>query len=58
LNINWTCNPGGELLTFDAGPLQARLYKGSGHFALVGPALQTRTHAHVILFAPPAGPRT
>src|SRR5215470_18072797 len=54
LNINWTFNPSGEFLIFDAGPLQARLYKGSGHFALAGPDLQNLPLASIIQFAPPA----
>ena len=45
--------PSGSLLTFDSGPLQARVFQGSGHLALAGPDLAGMPHANVITFEPP-----
>ncbi len=46
--------PSGSPLTFDSGPLQARIFQGSGHLALAGPDLAGTPHAIVITFEPPA----
>jgi alpha-D-xyloside xylohydrolase len=53
-DIHWSFQPAGDFLSFDVGPLQARLHQESGHFALVGPDLANRPLANVIQFAPPA----
>ncbi len=45
--------PSGDILTFDSGPLQARIFQGSGHLALAGPDLAGTPHANVLTFEPP-----
>ena len=45
--------PSGDVLTFDSGPLQARIFQGSGHLALAGPDLAGTPHANVLTFEPP-----
>ena len=45
--------PSGVVLTFDSGPLQARIFQGSGHLALAGPDLAGTPHANVLTFEPP-----
>jgi alpha-D-xyloside xylohydrolase len=42
-----------NLLTFDSGPLQARIDKDTGSIALAGPDLAGALHANVIAFEPP-----
>ncbi len=54
LDGNWSFRPDGDFVTFDSGPLQARIYKDSGHLALAGPSLENQPLANVIQFAPPA----
>ncbi len=45
--------PSGVVLTFDSGPLQGRIFQGSGHLALAGPDLAGTPHANVLTFEPP-----
>src|SRR5215469_10455102 len=52
--IQWLLKPAGTFLSFDQGPLQARIYKDTGHLELVGPNLTGNGGANVIDFAPPA----
>jgi alpha-glucosidase (family GH31 glycosyl hydrolase) len=52
--IAWSFQPTGAFLSFDSGPLQARIFQDTGHIALAGPDLNGTPHANVILFAPPA----
>jgi alpha-D-xyloside xylohydrolase len=52
--VQWPLHPSGIFLSFDSGPLQARIYQDSGHIALTGPDLAGRPAANVIQFAPPA----
>jgi len=51
--VVWTFHPAGDFLSFNSGPIQARIHKDSGHFALLGPDLQNEPLANVIQFAPP-----
>ena len=46
-------HPAGAFLSIDSGPLQARLYRDSGHLELVGPDLAGAAHAVTITLAPP-----
>ena len=52
--IKWSLKPAGAFLSFDQGPLQARIYKDTGHLELVGPNLADNAGANVIDFTPPA----
>jgi hypothetical protein len=52
--IPWSFQPSGAFLSFNAGPLQARIFQGTGHIALVGPDLAGTPAVSVILFATPA----
>src|SRR5437879_5853089 len=52
--IQWSFHPSGIFLSFDSGPLQARVFQDTGHIALAGPDLAGTPVANVILFAPPA----
>lgn len=52
--VQWPAQPVGAALTFDAGPLQARISQTSGHIQLVGPDLQGTPSATIIQIAPPA----
>jgi alpha-D-xyloside xylohydrolase len=52
--IQWSFPPTGTFLSFDQGPLQARIYKDTGHLQLAGPDLAGAQGANVITLAPPA----
>ena len=53
--VQWILQqPPGPVLTFDAGPLQARIAQSSGHIQLVGPDIAGTPAANVVQFAPPA----
>lgn len=52
--VNWPLAPVGPVLTFDAGPLQARVWQGSGHIGLAGPDLSGTPGANIVQFTPPA----
>jgi alpha-D-xyloside xylohydrolase len=43
----------GPFLSFDSGPLQARIFQDTGHIAIAGPDLAGTPHANVVTFAPP-----
>ena len=45
--------PTADFLTLDAGPLQARVFTGSGQLALAGPDLAGTAQANVVTFEPP-----
>src|ERR1700730_655942 len=53
-DVHWQLQPAGPFLSFDAGPLQARIYQTSGHIELAGPDLAGAAHAVVVRVAPPA----
>ncbi|BDI28933.1 alpha-xylosidase [Capsulimonas corticalis] len=46
--------PSGSFLSFDSGPLQARIYQATGHIELAGPDLAGNPLANVITYAPPS----
>ncbi len=48
-----TSPPSGDVLTFDSGPFQARIFRGSGHLAIAGPDLAGAALANTIAFEPP-----
>lgn len=52
--VNWPLAPAGPVLSFDAGPLQARLSQQTGHIQLAGPDLAGQPHAHIVELTPPA----
>jgi alpha-D-xyloside xylohydrolase len=52
--IQWSLKPVGPFLSFDQGPLQARIYKETGHLELVGPDLAGNASSNIIDFSPPA----
>lgn len=52
--VQWVLRPSGPVLSFDAGPLQARISQTTGHIELVGPDLAGTPSANVIQLAPPA----
>ena len=45
--------PTGDFLQLTSGPLQARVYRGSGHLELIGPDLTGRPLANSVTFQPP-----
>jgi alpha-glucosidase (family GH31 glycosyl hydrolase) len=53
-NVPWSFQPTGEFLSIGQGVLEGRIFKDSGHLALVGPDLLGNPTANVISFAPPA----
>jgi alpha-D-xyloside xylohydrolase len=52
--IQWPLQPAGAFLSFDQGPLQARIYQETGHVELAGPDLAGTPAANLVRFAPPA----
>jgi alpha-D-xyloside xylohydrolase len=52
--VQWVLQPSGPVLSFDAGPLQARISQTTGHIQLVGPDLAGTPSANVIQLAAPA----
>ena len=52
--VQWTLQPSGPVISFDAGPLQARISQQSGHVELAGPDLAGIPLANVVGLAPPA----
>jgi len=52
--IQWPLQPAGAFLSFDQGPLQARIYQDTGHVELAGPDLAGAPAANIVRFAPPA----
>src|SRR5262245_18620652 len=52
-DVVWDFQPVGPFLSVNAGPLEARIFQGSGHLALVGPDRAGTPAATTILFAPP-----
>jgi len=53
-DITWFLQPSGTFLSFDAGALQARIYKDTGHVEIAGPDLAGAPAANLVHFAPPA----
>jgi alpha-D-xyloside xylohydrolase len=53
-DVQWDLSPFGPFESFDAGPLQGRIYKQSGHMELAGPDLAGAPGLVVIRIAPPA----
>ncbi len=53
-DIQWSLQPSGDFLSFDQDPLQARIYKDTGHVELAGPDLAGTKFANLVRFAPPA----
>src|ERR1700742_1127514 len=53
-DVHWDLTPTGAFHSFDAGPLQGRVYQQSGHMELTGPDLVGKSGAVVIRLAPPA----
>jgi alpha-D-xyloside xylohydrolase len=53
-DVHWALQPTGPFMSFDAGPLQARIYQNSGHIELAGPSLSGAPLAVVVRIAPPA----
>ena len=53
-DIAWSLKPSGPFLSFDVGPLQARIYQNTGHIEIAGPDLAGHAKAEVVSFAPPA----
>ena len=52
--IHFSLQPSGPFLSFDAGPLQGRIYQNTGHIEIAGPNLAGNPHANVFHFGPPA----
>ena len=52
--VQWTLQPSGPVISFDAGPLQARISQQSGHIELAGPDLAGAPLANVVGLAPAA----
>src|SRR5262245_31773410 len=46
--------PTGDFLALSSGPLQARVYRDSGHLQLVGPDLTGRPLSNSVTFQPPS----
>jgi alpha-D-xyloside xylohydrolase len=53
-NVQWSIEPTGAFLSLDQGPLQARIFKDTGHIQVTGPDLAGAHHANTISFNPPA----
>jgi len=53
-DVHFNLQPSGPFLSFDAGPLQGRVYQNTGHIEIAGPDLAGNAHANAIHFAPPA----
>ena len=53
-DITWALEPSGPFVSFDAGALQGRIYKDSGHVEIAGPDLARTPGANSVHFAPPA----
>ena len=52
--FSFTVQAAGNSVSFDSGPLQARVFLDSGNLTLAGPDLQGAALANVITFSPPA----
>jgi hypothetical protein len=53
-DVHFNLQPSGPFLSFDAGPLQGRVYQNTGHIEIAGPDLAGNAHANAIHFSPPA----
>jgi alpha-D-xyloside xylohydrolase len=53
-DVQFQLQPAGPFVSFDAGPLQGRIYQNSGHIEIAGPDLAGNAHANLVHFAPPA----
>jgi alpha-D-xyloside xylohydrolase len=53
-DVQWPLQPTGAFLSFNQGPLQARIYQDTGHLELAGPDLTGAAAGNLIRFAPPA----
>jgi alpha-D-xyloside xylohydrolase len=53
-DVQWSLLPAGAFLSSDQGPLQARIYKDTGHVELAGPDLAGAQFGSLLRFAPPA----
>jgi alpha-D-xyloside xylohydrolase len=52
--IQWALQPTDPVVTVDAGPLQARVSRTTGHIQLAGPGLAGTPSANVVVLTPPA----
>jgi alpha-D-xyloside xylohydrolase len=52
--VQWALQPTDPVLTVEAGPLQARISRTSGHIQLAGPDLAGTPSATLIILTPPA----
>lgn len=52
--VRWVLQATDPVVSIDAGPLQARISRTSGHIQLVGPDLAGTPSANVIVLTPPA----
>lgn len=53
-SVQWSLQPSGSFLSFDAGSVQARIYRDSGHVELAGADLAGTPGANVVRLTPPA----
>lgn len=52
--VPWALQPTDPVVTVDAGPLQARVSRTTGHIQLAGPDLAGTPSANVVVLTPPA----
>lgn len=53
-SVQWVLQPSGPMLSFAAGPLEARISQTTGHIELAGPDLGGTPSVNVIQLTPPA----
>jgi hypothetical protein len=53
-DVQWSLQPSGPFDSFEAGPIEGRIYRNTGHIEVAGPDLAGNPKTNFIHFAPPA----
>ena len=53
-DVQWSLQPSGPFDSFEAGPIEGRIYRNTGHIEVAGPDLAGNPKTNIIHFAPPA----
>ena len=53
-DVQWSLHPSGPFVSFEAGALEGRIYRNTGHIEVAGPDLAGNPKTNLVQFAPPA----
>src|ERR1700736_1323671 len=53
-DVRWSLQSSGPFVSFEAGAIEGRIYRNTGHIEVAGPDLAGNPKANLIQFAPPA----